>query len=150
MQKDKEEPQEEKIPRLSLFPTFRKYPFPFLIALIVLVGLTTIFVTWSIIAVPTPLVEVRRINLFPLTLVSPTEGTYSLNNEILVKGKTLPQTAVIVYTDSDQTSVTSDDQGNFETTISLSSGINTLNVTAFGADGAEKNLSINIVRDSKT
>ncbi len=85
----------------------------------------------------------------PLTLDldSPAEGELAVNDEILVRGVTLPDTVVLAYTDTDDASVTSDDSGKFETTLVLAEGINTVNVTAFSDDGQEKTVSLDIVRD---
>lgn len=85
-----------------------------------------------------------------LTLTSPAEGDVAVDDEIVVRGKTLPNTTVVIYTQSDETSVESDENGNFEETILLVEGENTLTVTAFSEDGQEKSVSLNITRGEGT
>lgn len=88
----------------------------------------------------------------PLTLqlTSPGEGDLAVNDEILVKGTTLPNSTVVIYTETDQTSVQSSTSGDFESTVKLTSGINSVNVSAFADDGQEKSMSINVVYDAQT
>lgn len=95
-------------------------------------------------------VSIEKESLLPLSLESPKEGDLAVNDEILVKGKTDPNTTVIVFTDNDETSMESDAAGNFESTITLSGGVNTLRVSAFSDNGKEKTLSITIARDEKS
>lgn len=83
-----------------------------------------------------------------LELLSPADGDLAVNKEILVKGKTAPNLSVALYTDSDQALVQSDREGNFESTILLADGLNTLMVTAYTESGEETSLSIDIVYDS--
>ncbi len=90
------------------------------------------------------------IEQIPLTLDSPSEGALAIEDEILVKGKTLPNATVAIFTESDEVLVVSDLDGLFETTIKLIPGINSLNITAFSEKGDEKSLSINIVYDDET
>ncbi len=143
-------PVEPIIERRSVFPTFKKYPI--VLVLLIAVGIISAVLLLNFYLRPTylPSSEIKKEQLFTLSLESPTDGTLAVNNEILVKGKTTPQTTVMIYTDEDQTSIVSGDQGLFEATITLSSGINTLNVTAFSSDGQEKNISVNILRDGQT
>jgi len=84
-----------------------------------------------------------------LKLTSPTSGEQAVDGEIIVSGQTLPNTTVLVYTESDQTSVESDSSGLFETTITLGKGSNALTVTAFGDNGDESSQSIDVVYDSQ-
>lgn len=83
-----------------------------------------------------------------LTLESPVDETIVVSDMVTVKGKTLPNTTVVFYTDTDANSVESDATGYFEGTINLSSGINTLNVQAFAENGEEKTITLDIVYDS--
>lgn len=70
-------------------------------------------------------------------------------DQVVVKGKTLPNTAVVFYTDNDQNSVESDTNGQFEGTIALSSGINSLIVTAYAENGEEKSTTLDLVYDDQ-
>jgi len=85
-----------------------------------------------------------------LELTSPVDGTLSVNQEILVMGKTLPNTTVMLFTETDEDSVVSDANGRFESTITLAEGINSLTVTVFGEDGTEKSQTMDLVYDSET
>lgn len=84
----------------------------------------------------------------PLTLIlnSPIDGTLVADNQVIVKGKTLPGTTVAFYTDTDENSVEADASGKFEGSLGLVKGINTLTVTAFGEDD-EKSVTVDIVND---
>ncbi len=83
-----------------------------------------------------------------LTLESPVDGSLIKDNKVLVKGRTAPNTTVVFYTDSDDNSIQSDENGNFESYISLGEGINTLTVTAFGENGDEKSVTLDVVNDN--
>ncbi len=85
-----------------------------------------------------------------LTLSSPDQGALAVNNEMLVKGKTLPNTVVVLFTDGDQETVESNAMGEFESTLLLEPGINTLSVTAYAQDGQEKNVTLDVVYDANS
>ncbi len=85
-----------------------------------------------------------------LTLESPASGDIVLDDLVLVKGKTLPQTTVVFYTETDENSMESDSQGNFEGTLTLEIGINTLTVTAFAENGEEKTITLDLVYDEES
>lgn len=86
-------------------------------------------------------------NTLTLALESPIEDTLITDNRVLVKGKTLPGTTVAFYTDADTNSVEADASGNFEGTVGLVEGINTLTITAFSENGEEKSTTMDIVND---
>lgn len=85
-----------------------------------------------------------------LSLESPSNGSLSVNNKVTVKGKTLPNTTVIFYTEEDQNSVESNNQGSFEGEINLAYGISSLTVTAFSENGEEKSVTLDVVNDVST
>jgi hypothetical protein len=87
----------------------------------------------------------------PLTidLESPVDGEVLLGNELLVKGVTFPETTVVFYTETDENSVESDAEGNFEGTLTLESGINSLTVMAFTEKGEEQSFSVDVVYDQE-
>lgn len=84
-----------------------------------------------------------------LDLMSPTNDEIAVNNEILVSGTTLPNTTVVIFTETDESSIESDATGKFETTIVVQPGINTLTVTAFSETGDEKSVTRDIVFDTE-
>ena len=83
-----------------------------------------------------------------LKLTSPINGEQAVDGEIIVSGQTLPNTTVLIYTESDQASVESDATGLFETTITLVKGSNALTITAFADNGNESSQSIEVISDS--
>lgn len=92
--------------------------------------------------------EITETPLF-LSLDSPTDESVVLGDEITVKGKTLPSSTVVFYTDTNQGSVESDTSGQFEGTLALASGINSLTVTAFDTKGEEKTMTLDLVYDDQ-
>lgn len=81
-----------------------------------------------------------------LTVDNPTNNLLVTSKTLAVSGKTLPNVTIEVYTDNDENSVQSDDQGNFSTSVSLDRGINSVTVTAF-SDAEQKSASMNVVYD---
>jgi hypothetical protein len=97
-------------------------------------------------ATPTPTI----VQPLTLELESPTDGTIVEGSTLTVTGKTLPNTTVVFYTETAEGSAQSDASGNFSGTITLTNGINSLVVTAFGEDGEEKTVSVDVVFDEDT
>lgn len=83
-----------------------------------------------------------------LTLTHPSDGELAVNQEVVVEGQTAPNTTVVIFTETDEETIESDANGKFSTTISLSTGINSLTITAFSDSGEEKSISIDIVYDA--
>lgn len=94
-----------------------------------------------------PVLKNRQLTL---NLESPSDGTLAVNNRILVKGTTSPNTTVVFYNDIDQSSVESDANGRFEGNLALAEGINSLVVTAFAENGEEKSVTVEIVNDPQS
>lgn len=86
---------------------------------------------------------------FSLNLTSPGDGEVLSDNVLTVKGKTLPSATVVFYTEEDENSIQTDAEGNFEGTITLASGLNTLNVYAFAQNGEEKSLTLDVIYDDE-
>ena len=84
-----------------------------------------------------------------LNLASPADGDVILGSEIMVKGKTLPNVTVLFFTETDENSVESDENGNFSGSLNLSNGINPLTVVAISRKGEEKTLNLNVVYDEE-
>ncbi len=66
-----------------------------------------------------------------LLLVSPTDGYITEENNVTIKGKTQPETKIMVNNEP----IGNDEHGNFEQNITLSPGINTLVVSAENKHG---------------
>lgn len=85
-----------------------------------------------------------------LNIESPTDSTLVTDATVVVKGKTLPNTVVSFFTEKDENSTESDPAGNFEGTIKVENGINTLTIVAYGKDGEEKSVTMDVVYDEST
>lgn len=84
-----------------------------------------------------------------LTVTSPSDNSVITESLLTIKGVTTPNTTVLLYTEENDNSVESDENGNFTSQINLVDGINTLTVTAFSANGEEKTIAYNLVYDNQ-
>jgi hypothetical protein len=82
-----------------------------------------------------------------LTITSPKESTVSVNDEVLVSGRTLPNVTVAIYSDIDETLVDSDNLGNFESTVVVDQSNGLLRVTAFSPSGDEKTQTVQLAQN---
>lgn len=64
----------------------------------------------------------------------------AVNGEVLISGKTLPNTSVILVSDIDDEALESNAQGVFEGTVLTSKEAKTIKVTAYGEDGKEESV----------
>lgn len=121
-----------------------------LIPLLILLVLTLVGAGWYILknrnappeSAPVTMNEPKKTPLF-LTITSPQGEATAVNGEILVSGKTLPGTTVVIYTDTDDTSLESDAQGNFESSVVVGTKGGLVRITAYG-DSEEKSETLNI------
>ncbi|MCL4382174.1 MAG: DUF5666 domain-containing protein [Patescibacteria group bacterium] len=84
-----------------------------------------------------------------LSLESPTEKTIVSGDQITVKGKTLPSSAVVFYTETNQGSAQSDVSGQFEGKLTLGKDSSRLTVTAFNDWGEEKTVTFTLASKNK-
>ena len=84
-----------------------------------------------------------------LSLTSPTTDTVAEGKMLKVMGATLPQTPVVIFTETSEETYESDTTGKFEGEIELAEGVNVLTVTAMGENGEEKTLTYDVVYDSQ-
>lgn len=70
-----------------------------------------------------------------LTLSQPADESLASSRTITVSGKTDPAATVVVLTGSDQQVVNPSSQGDFSTTVTISSGENILDVIAISPTG---------------
>ncbi|TSC88121.1 MAG: Uncharacterized protein G01um101416_144 [Microgenomates group bacterium Gr01-1014_16] len=154
------EPAPTPPPVVLVPPSRPKVRMPFLIVL----GVATV-VSGAVIAytqlgalqsakpapTPVPLAVVRPspsptpVETFFLTLTSPKSDELAVNEEVLVKGQTAPNINVVILSETDEVAVESDDSGNFEGTILLAEGTNSIVVTAYSDTGEEKSVSLELV-----
>lgn len=87
--------------------------------------------------------------LLTLSLIGPAEGEITTTEEIVVKGKTSPNTTVMFFTDADQNSLQSDATGAFSGRVKMRLGINELSVSAISKTGEVKNETRQMVYDSE-
>lgn len=129
------------------FKNFQKghTPILVLVIIIVIVSLGAYFVLQGNTNTNTSLgeVPVNQRNL-TLTLDSPNQNTKAYDDEILIRGKTLPNTTVVLFNETDEEILQSDARGNFKGTLLLSQGKNLLTVTAFSDTGEEKSLNLEV------
>lgn len=85
-----------------------------------------------------------------MNLESPTQNTEAVDGEVLIKGKTLPNTTVVLFNNTDEMVIESDSSGGFASNMVLAEGENAITVTAFKDNGEEKTLSVSINYNSKT
>lgn len=77
-----------------------------------------------------------------LKLESPSQETSAVDDTVLIKGQTLPNTTVAMFNEADEATIQSDQNGNFESKLLLGQGDNNLTITAFGDDDQEKTLNL--------
>lgn len=88
-------------------------------------------------ATPTP--------AFSLEIISPADESISDKRKITITGKTQPGSVVAIAAELGEELVETDEVGNFKVEVSLISGINEIEITAFGPEGDEASRSLNIV-----
>lgn len=89
-------------------------------------------------------------NELTLTLDSPNQYSKALDDEIYVRGKTLPNITVVLFNESDEEILQSDAMGNFEGKLLLGKGENQLTITAFSDTGEERSLSLEVLYNPET
>ena len=151
-------PVPPSVPSVSLPPVRPKVRWPFIIVLIIAVVASGAVIAYTRFGfqpvkptpAPQPIVMAPAATSTPapqplfLTLTSPKSGDLAVNEELLIKGQTLPNVTVVIYSDSDETDIESDASGNFEGTVLLAQGTNSLVITAFADTGEEMSLNLDI------
>lgn len=80
----------------------------------------------------------------PLEIINPENESIIEEEEITLEGKTIPGSVVVVIYPEGENIVEADEEGNFETEITLVGGANEIKITAYDEEGnqAEKNLTL--------
>ena len=75
-----------------------------------------------------------------LDLVAPIDGAVVNKSPVVIKGKTQPGATVVIIGDEDEVILVADNKGDFKTDFKLTGGANDIEMTAYGANGAEKKI----------
>lgn len=94
------------------------------------------------IASPTPLPSASQSNL---GLTEPLDHAVVNTSSIKISGKTLPNSAIAIESETDDTLLTADESGNFSTDFALTGGENIIKVTALLPDQKTENLEISVI-----
>lgn len=132
---------------LAVGPKSPNLFLPILLVVLLLLGGVGAFMYFSKpapepVAVP-EVPEVKPAALF-LNITSPEAEVTAANGEVLVAGKTLPNTPLLIYSDVDETSTDSDNSGNFEETVVVGETGGLIRVIAFGENGDEKSETVQV------
>ena len=82
---------------------------------------------------------------FSLEIISPADESISDESTVTITGKTQPGSVVAVAAEKGEEIIETDEAGNFEVEVDLISGINEIEITAFGLEGEEASKSLAIV-----
>lgn len=81
----------------------------------------------------------------PLVLVSPLDLSLVTTSTASVEGKTLPNTSLIIQTETDTYFIRTGPDGTFSKDVGLTSGSNDLTVTAVGDNGEKTQKTVTVV-----
>lgn len=73
-----------------------------------------------------------------LNLSSPDDNVFTASSDLLIQGKTSPRADIILSTEKEDFVVEASSSGSFSTTIKLTEGINSIEVSAFDNLGNNK------------
>lgn len=93
----------------------------------------------SILPSPTPEIELQG-----LSVTTPEDEAVLTEKSVEVSGKAKDARVVIISTEEGQTAVQPDAEGNFKDTITLSTGVNLIHVTAYQPTGKEISKTISV------
>lgn len=85
----------------------------------------------------TPTPQQSAVNKSDFTIDAPSEGQLVSTTDIKVNGKAAPNSQIVLSSPVEDIVTTTNDQGNFSETISLTIGENLLSVTVFNPNGNE-------------
>lgn len=80
-----------------------------------------------------------------LTVTSPSDHAVVNTSLIKITGKTTPDASVAIYSSEDDTLVTADKDGNFESDLELTGGENIITLTALKPDQTTETVQISVV-----
>ena len=132
-------PQVVTKPRSLLIP---------LVVLLILVSVVTSVLLFVRYTAPTPLPSevVAQPTAVPMFLAVDNlqQEVVVVDGEVLVSGKTVPNATVLIYSDTDETSLQSKADGSFESTILVNDSSGLVRVSAINEAGEEANVTFTV------
>lgn len=140
--------QPQIIPNVTPVPTKKpSFLLPVLLVLLAIVsgGSYYLYTQNNTVAPETAVLPTEKPSMF-LTLATGSGTVSGVGNEVLISGTTLPNSTVLLYSDTDQTSVDADATGAFEETVLVDNSDGLVRVQAISQDGLEmeKTLAITL------
>lgn len=89
---------------------------------------------------PTPTQSVNQIKI-----VTPEDHAVVFESILPIKGSTVPGSTVVIVSDDDEKIIDTDNNGSFDTTISLTGGENNILISAFSQDTPLASVSMQII-----
>ncbi|HUS51997.1 MAG TPA: hypothetical protein VMX77_00860 [Candidatus Bathyarchaeia archaeon] len=96
-------------------------------------------------AAPTPEAEVSSTPAFSLTIDQPENNSISAEEEIAVSGSSVPEAVIVVLYDEGEKILEADENGLFETQITLAGGDNEIEISAYDNEGNETSQTLTVV-----
>lgn len=82
---------------------------------------------------------------FKLKISEPEDNTLSDQEEITLAGETLPEAVIVIFSEEGEKIIEADDEGFFETEITLTAGANQILIKAFDQEGNQAEKELNLV-----
>lgn len=92
---------------------------------------------------PTPLAQ--EAPTLALSLDSPEDGSISEEEIIALSGQSAPGTTIVIISEEEEVILTADDEGRFETEVTLAGGANDIEVTAYDNQGNQASRMLTVV-----
>ena len=95
--------------------------------------------------VPAPVEEITPVPTFSLTINEPQDSSISSEEKITISGTTASEAVVVILYQEGEKILEADQDGNFETEITLAGGANEVKVSAYDSEGNEASQTLTIV-----
>jgi len=92
-----------------------------------------------------PTVALAPTSSLPLEIKSPEDESIIEEEKTTLEGKTAPESVVVVIYPEGENIVEADEEGNFETEITLVGGTNEIKITAYDKEGNQVEKSLTLV-----
>jgi len=127
-------------------PSSKRSAFLVLLIVVLIAAIGTLFYFW-LASRPKPEQAPVTVELPKATLVlaTPKDQEATTSAQIKVSGKTNSASLVTAYTDTQEETFESDENGDFSGTLTLDEGPNEITVTAFGQDAEETSETRSVV-----